>query len=250
MERISSPGAIWVLALASHALAQGEQAGVAPPVRRTGLWDLFVQSFDLFSVLLIAGSLIAVALIVRGLFDVRRRVMLPPRTIARMRELADAGRFGEMVEAARKDRSIVGRVVHAAASSEDTSPEGMREMAETVAGQQCARWYRKVEPLNLIGNLGPLLGLAGTVWGMILAFQGLGMAGGEANPGVLSLGISKALFHTLLGLLLAVPCLAAHGLLRARVDAYCNEAMVVATDLVDRLIAYRKAQPERAGAVA
>ncbi len=85
---------------------------------------------------------------------------------------------------------------------------------------------------------------------MILAFQGLGMAGGEANPGVLSLGISKALFHTLLGLLLAIPCLAAYGVFRARVDAYCNEAMVIASSLVDRLIAYRKARPEHAGAVA
>ncbi len=118
------------LVLASQAIAQGGGESAAPgSVRRTGLWDLFVQSFDLFSVLLIAGSLIAVALIVRGALDIRRRVILPPRSIARMRELADAGRFGEMVEAARKDRSIVGRVVYAAASSEDTSPQGMREMA-------------------------------------------------------------------------------------------------------------------------
>lgn len=223
-------------AMASSASAQRDGG------ERVGLWGLFWQSFDLFSVILILGSMVAVALIVRGVMDVRRGVMLSPRSVARLEELADAGRFGEMVEFARKDGSIVSSVLHEASRASDAS--GMRELAEASAGEQCARWYRRVEPLNLIGNLAPLVGLAGTVWGMILAFQGLGAAGGEARAGVLSLGISKALFHTLLGLLLATPCLLAYGLLRARVDGLCNEAMVIAGRLLDRMIAHGEAPPE------
>lgn len=242
--RIAGLGAIGAMASGARA-----QDGVG---ERVGLWGLFWQSFDLFSVLLILGSMVAVGLIVRGVMDVRRGVMLSPRSLARLEELADAGRFGEMVEFARKDGSIVSRVLFEASRASDAS--GMRELAEGAAGEECARWYRRVEPLNLIGNLAPLVGLAGTVWGMILAFQGLGAAGGEARAGVLSLGISKALFHTLLGLLLATPCLLAYGLLRARVDGLCNEAMVVAGRLLDRLIAERGARPEapvmRAGVVA
>ncbi len=216
-------------------VASAQEAGL----ERSGLWELFSASFDGFSVVLILGSILAVALIVRGVLDIRRSVMLPERSVGRLKELAEHGRIGEMIEFAKRDRSIAGVVVAAAADSPSGTTVGMRERAETVAGEQCANWYRRVEPLNLIGNLGPLVGLAGTVWGMILAFQGLGAAGGQANPGVLSLGISKALFHTLLGLLLAVPSLAAYGILRARVDRICNDAMVISGRLVEVLIQHR-----------
>ncbi len=216
--------------------------------QRSGLWGLFWQSFDIFSVVLILGSILAVALIVRGVLDIRRSVMLPERSVARLNELAKAGRVSEMVEFAKRDRSIPSRILAAAADSPSGTPVAMREQAEVVAGEQCAKWYRRVEPLNLVGNLGPLVGLAGTVWGMILAFQGLGAAGGQANPGVLSLGISKALFHTLLGLLLAVPSLAAYGVLRARVDRLCNEAMVLSGRLVEILIHHRNDLAEPANA--
>ncbi|MFN0011001.1 MAG: MotA/TolQ/ExbB proton channel family protein, partial [Phycisphaerales bacterium] len=99
--------------------------------------------------------------------------------------------------------------------------------------------FRKIEPLNIIGNLGPLLGLAGTVWGMVIAFAALGQAGGQANPAVLSVGISKALFHTLLGLMLAVPALTVFGFYRSIVDKLCNRAMAISAELVELL-------PERA----
>jgi biopolymer transport protein ExbB len=92
-----------------------------------------------------------------------------------------------------------------------------------------------IEPLNVIGNLGPLIGLAGTVWGMILAFNSLGETAGQAGPTDLSLGISKALFHTLLGLCLAIPCLLTFGLYRSVVDRHCTRGVAIASDVIDRL---------------
>jgi biopolymer transport protein ExbB len=85
----------------------------------------------------------------------------------------------------------------------------------------------------VIGNLGPLIGLAGTVWGMILAFTTLGESGGQAGPTDLSLGISKALFHTLLGLCLAIPCLLAYGIYRGIIDRHCTRAMIVAAKTIE-----------------
>ena len=63
-------------------------------------------------------------------------------------------------------------------------------------------------------------------WGMIIAFTSLGAADGQAGPADLSLGISKALFHTLLGLVLAIPCLLTFGIYRGIVDRICTRAMV------------------------
>jgi DNA invertase Pin-like site-specific DNA recombinase len=68
-----------------------------------------------------------------------------------------------------------------------------------------------------------------------VAFVTLGETGGSAGPTDLSLGISKALFHTLLGLLLAIPCVLAASIFRARLDRLCNTAMAEAAELVDRL---------------
>jgi biopolymer transport protein ExbB/TolQ len=70
---------------------------------------------------------------------------------------------------------------------------------------------------------------------MVIAFSALGQAGGQASPATLSLGISKALFHTLLGLLLAVPALAVFGMYRGIVDRLCNRALVVAGSLIELL---------------
>ena len=93
----------------------------------------------------------------------------------------------------------------------------------------------RAEPLSLIGNLGPLVGLAGTVWGMILAFTSLGETGGQAGPTELSEGISKALFHTLLGLVLAVPCLLAFGYFRAKIDTICTDAIARTARIVGHI---------------
>jgi biopolymer transport protein ExbB len=231
----------FMLPLLIVAAAIGQSTPATPPAASSvapeagGLWPLFKQSFDLFSVLLISGSVAAVAIIVSCLMDVRKKNIVPERSLARMTELAKGARFAELSEFVRNDDSMVARIVRAAIESKATDRTALRETAELAASEESARWFRRVEPLNVIGNLGPLLGLAGTVWGMILAFTSLGVAGGQANPADLSLGISKALFHTLLGLCLAIPCLLVFGLYRTAIDRMCTRAMVVASEVVEKL---------------
>lgn len=217
-----------ILLLATPAMAQAEAA-------RSGIWALFAQSFDAFTVLLLAGSLVAVALMFRVILDVRRSRIVPESSIRRIRELIDTGRTTDLRRLVEVDDTFPAIVVRAALEQVGKGEETVREAAELAASEQCARWFRRIEPLNVIGNLGPLVGLAGTVWGMILAFTSLGQAGGQAGPADLSLGISKALFHTLLGLLLAIPCLLVFGLYRSVVDRLCTRAMVASSDLVERL---------------
>src|SRR5688572_10360169 len=150
---------LWMFTLA--------QDGAAQPV---GLWGLFAQSFDLFSIVLIAGSLAAVAIMTRCILDIRRGAILPDASIAQISTFLGSGRVRELREFARKDPSFPARVLGAAIDSAAGGRAAMREAAELAASEECARWFRRIEPLNIIGNLGPLAGLAGTVWGMILAF--------------------------------------------------------------------------------
>lgn len=201
-----------------------------------GLWPLFMQSFDVFTVLLLAGSLVAVALIVRCVIDIRTEKILPSKSVSRIRSLVREGETEALAKYVRRDGSFVAVVVDAALQAPGRTGEAVREAAEMAASDQCARLFRKIELLNVLGNLGPLVGLAGTVWGMILAFTSLGAAGGQAGPAELSLGLSKALFHTLGGLCLAIPCLLFFGIYRSVVDRICTQGMTISGDVVERLL--------------
>jgi biopolymer transport protein ExbB len=217
------------LLAAAPALAQN-----GTPTAPAGIWPLFVQSFDAFSIVLIAGSVAAGAYIFRALIEVRPGAILPSRRTRAVNEMIRQSRFAELRGYVERDRTFLSRVL-TAAFSQNESRASMREAAELAASEQVAHWFRKIEPLNVIGNLGPLVGLAGTVWGMILAFTSLGQAGGQAGPADLSLGISKALFHTLLGLCLAIPCLLIFGFYRNIIDRHCTRAMVLSAELVEKL---------------
>jgi biopolymer transport protein ExbB len=218
-------------AFATPALAQSDVPG-----GQVGLFGLFLQSFDFFTVLLLLGSASAVTLIASCVFDIRRTRIIPDRSVKRLGQLIDHGRLGELRAFLKTDSSFPARVVAAAIAQEKVGTEAMRESAELAASEECARWFRRIEPLNVLGNIGPLVGLAGTVWGMILAFSALSDAGGSAMVGELAPGISKALFHTLLGLLLAIPCLLVFGLYRSIIDRICTHAMVLSSDFVDKVI--------------
>jgi biopolymer transport protein ExbB len=225
-------GVVILASLAAPTLALAQDA--APAVQPLGVWPLFMQSFDLFTVILLAGSITAGALIFRCIIEVRAASILPAARTRAMQEMAKASRFGELRGYVDRDSSMLAKIL-AAAFAHGASKASMREAAEMAASEQVAAWFRKIEPLNVIGNLGPLVGLAGTVWGMILAFTTLGQAGGQAGPADLSLGISKALFHTLLGLCLAIPCLLVFGFYRSLVDRHCTRAMVIASEIVEKL---------------
>ena len=103
---------------------------------------------------------------------------------------------------------------------------------ETALGEQTAETFRSIEYLNIIGNLGPLLGLLGTVMGMVQAFDQMNQSKGNASPGQLAGGISTALTHTFLGLALAVPCLAAFGVLRTIIDRLTVRGALVCEELL------------------
>lgn len=218
-------------ALPSSAPTGGEKSAA----EKVTLWSLFSQSFDVFTILLVIGSLAGWTLIIICLIEVRKVNIAPDEPARLIGDLARSQRYAELRQYVNEDDALVCKSVAAAVNTPVSDKNAMREAAELAASEESSRWFRKIEPLNVIGNLGPLLGLAGTVWGMIIAFAALGESGGQANPATLSLGISKALFHTLLGLMLAVPCMTVFGFYRSMVDKLCTRAMVQAADLVELL---------------
>jgi biopolymer transport protein ExbB len=195
------------------------------------LVGLILHNLDPIFFIILALSVTGLTLIIQGFIKNRASVFLPEESTNHIRELIGQKKFKELIEFTETDPSFASKALNPALKRAP-SFSSMKEAMETSIGEQTAEQFRKIEYLNIIGNLGPLLGLLGTVLGMMAAFDAMNKAGGNANPAQLAGGISKALAHTFLGLFLAVPCLAAFGVLRTIVDRLTVRGALVAEELL------------------
>jgi len=205
---------IFILSDLSFAQTMGDRES---PLHKPGVFTLIRDNMDFVFWIIFSLSVAGLTLIIQGAIKNRESVMMPPRTTDHIRDMILQRRFQDLLDFTESDPSFVSRALNPALKRAP-SFSSMKEAMETAIGEQTAEQFRKIEYLNIIGNLGPLLGLLGTVLGMIDAFSTMYAQRGQANPAELAGGISKALCHTMLGLLLAVPCLAAFGVLRTVVD--------------------------------
>jgi biopolymer transport protein ExbB len=239
------------LLLVGRAAAQVPGAAGAPAVNQPdSIFVLFRQSIGVVSITIILLSITSVTLIIQGFIKCRKEVFMPAASTATIRDLITQKHFKELVDFTEADSSFISQAINAALKR---APHfsAMKEAMETTLGELTAEQFRRIEYLNIIGNLGPLLGLLGTVIGMIDAFSALHAAEGQANPADLALGISEALVNTMLGLMLAVPCLAAFGILRTMVDRLTTHGALESEELLLMIkpVEARPAAVARAGAV-
>lgn len=103
---------------------------------------------------------------------------------------------------------------------------------DEVLESRAAGLFRHIEYLNIIGNVSPMIGLFGTIYGMILTFTALVELGGTPDPTVLADGIAIALVTTFWGLVIAIPALSVFHLMRNRIDALLAECAVQAEELL------------------
>lgn len=248
-----------VFLFSSSGFAQGPNGAPAAPVvdpnapttPQVGTLDSFgilLRHPDFVSITILILSIVGLTLIVQGFIKARAQVMFPEASTNHIRDLISQRQFKELIEFTETDPSFVSKALNPALKRAP-SFAAMKEAMETSVGEQTADQFRRIEYLNVIGNLGPLLGLLGTVIGMIVAFEEMNRSGGNANPAQLSGGISKALAHTMAGLILALPCLAAFGILRTIIDRLTIQGALIAEELL-LMVKPAEAKPAAAAAVA
>lgn len=238
--------------LASDGFAQATQpaaaagaAGAPADPKPAGLIQLILGNLDPVFWTIAILSVTGLTLIIQGFIKTREAVLIPPATTNTIREMIEQRRFRELVDFTENDPSFVSKALNPALKRAPSFP-AMKEAMETAVGEQTAEQFRKIEYLNIIGNLGPLLGLLGTVLGMIHAFSTMQAKGGATTPADLAGGVSIALTHTFLGLFLAIPCLAAFGVLRTMVDRLTIRGALVAEEL---LLMIKPADPRSGSSV-
>lgn len=190
-------------------------------------WDTVVDGGPV-GYIIIAMSIIAVALCIIHFVQIRRPTLLPAHQLT---EIDDRLLAGDVAGATSYcldpvNDSFLTRVMAAGLARYQASAFGVFEIKNAIeeAGQdQAARLYRSTDGLGVIGTISPLLGLLGTVVGMVGAFDSMSLSGGS-NYEQLASNISMALVTTLMGLALAIPCVALFTWFRNRIDALASEA--------------------------
>jgi len=199
----------------------------------------FITDGGVIGYIIVALSLVAVAFVVIHFVQIRRKVLLPVERIAAVRDLVERGDLEGALEYASLPANdcYYLRVVGAGLKRFLRSPFGAFEIKgamEEAGAEETARLYRTMDVIATIGAVAPLLGLLGTVQGMIGAFDTVAL--GAANTAnyyeLLAQNISIALITTFQGLVVAIPCVSVYGYLRNRVDALAGECAASAEDIV------------------
>lgn len=236
------PTSLVILAATSPALAQGGGG--------SSYFEMFFTSDDIIGqaiiILLVLLSVVSIGLTIKFALQFRRSNLVPGDSEEEMQALLSEKKFRDAIEYAKNDESYLGQVTSAALNEASNGHPAMERAIEEEGDAQTTKMLRPLEYLNVLGQVSPMLGLFGTVYGMIVAFQRLVEAGG-ADPQELAAGISTALVTTLWGLIVAIPALAAYSVIRNRVDAFTSDGMFVAEELVSVFKPSRKSGKASSG---
>ncbi|GAB3318160.1 MotA/TolQ/ExbB proton channel family protein [Luteimonas notoginsengisoli] len=179
-------------------------------------------------------SAIALAIIVERFWALRRKTVLPPGLGGEVRAWAARGSLDPIHIDSLRRNSPLGALLAAALDVRSRPREEIRERVEDVGRHLAHRMERYLNALGTIAAAGPLLGLFGTVVGMIQMFLGI-MDYGVGDVNQLAGGIGKALVCTAAGMIVAVPALMFHRYFRARVDSYLVDMEHEAIQLMDAI---------------
>ncbi|MGC8467210.1 MAG: MotA/TolQ/ExbB proton channel family protein [Acidithiobacillus sp.] len=187
------------------------------------LWELFRLGGFVLPILLLA-AVIALAIAGNRLWVLRRARIAPRGLVERTGELVEAGKVQQAVKILYENDTPLARILLTALQQAGQPREVIKEMVEEAGRQEMAHLDRYLNFLGSIAGVAPLLGLLGTVIGIMHAFAAIGMVG-MGDPKALAGGIAEALITTAGGLSVAIPSLLFYRYFRGRV-----ETLVLATE--------------------
>lgn len=203
--------------------------------------NLLIWMFDAlgwgFSLIFLSLSFTMVALTVMNFLTARRESVLPVALIEGFDAQLSEKRYQDAYELAKNDDSFLGQVLSAGLAKLSKGYEQAIEAMQEEGEEENMKMEHRLSYLALIGTISPMVGLFGTVWGMIAAFRVIAVGGGTPKPAELAAGISTALFTTLLGLAIAIPAIAIFNILKNRIDRLVLEVGIVSEELMSRFSA-------------
>lgn len=240
------------LALAQDANAPAGGDVAVQPAKSGGVLEFLVHFFKslgvIFGAILGIISICLIAFVVMLFLDLRMNVIIPHGFVEEFTDTVNKRQFKQAFDMARADTSFLGRVLTAGMSRLQYGLEDARDAASNMIDTIKSGKEQMNSYLAVIGTLGPLLGLVGTVFGMIKSFMAMG-SGGQINAALLADGISHALCVTLAGVGLAVPAIFFNSFFKNRITHVSMHAGNIADDLLTQMY-HNSKKPTAPGAPA
>ena len=206
----------------------------APPPEKSKLRWFYESLGILYSVIFLGLSFCLVALVVMNLLGARRENVVPLSLVEGFEQCLNEKKFQEAYELAKSDESFLGRVLAAGLAKLSTGYQPAIEAMQEVGEDENMKLEHRLSYIALIGSISPMVGLLGTVDGMVASFIVIAQSTTAPKPSELAAGISTALVTTLVGLWLAIPAIAIYGLLRNRMARLVLEVGVLSEGLMSR----------------
>ncbi len=187
-----------------------------------------------YSIVFFALLCSLVSVFVVNLLTARRENVAPLALVEVFESHLNERRYREAYDAARQDESVLGRVLAAGLGKLSAGYEQAVEAMQQVGDEENMKIEHRLSYMALIGTIAPMVGLFGTVHGMITSFTVIAVAKKQPAASELAEGISTALFTTLLGLFIAIPAIASYSVLRNRARQLIYEAGVLSEGLMSR----------------
>jgi biopolymer transport protein ExbB len=197
------------------------------------MWEIIIAGGPVMAPIILC-SVIGIAIVVERFWTLQRKRVIPRELTDRVWKLVETRTLNDRHLDALARNSPLGRILAAGLANRNQGREIMKEAIEDTGRHVVHELERFLNTLGTIAAMSPLLGLLGTVTGMISAFNAITEAG-VGDPRALSGGIGEALITTAAGLIVAVPTLFAYRYLRGLVDALVIDMEKEAIRLVQAL---------------
>jgi biopolymer transport protein ExbB len=201
---------LW-MAFPQEAFAEGEGGGPGKS------WFELFKTTGMVGILLLLCSIIGTALLLQYIITINEQNLMNPQLLGDMENLLGEGNIDDAYALVEADNTYAGKVFAAALSHSAGGFEEARKSMEEAAAIESFHLNAKLSYLSLIGNIGPLLGLLGTVTGMISSFQVIETLKAP-TPGDLAKGVYESLVNTTIGLFIAIVFLSAYFFMKNKVS--------------------------------
>jgi biopolymer transport protein ExbB len=213
-----------------------------PPVGKSEnlLVKTWVALGTMYAITFLVMSIILVALVVRSILAVQKNNFVPDDLIQGVDASLGEKNAQAAVELVRADESFLGLVLSAGLGKLQKGKEAALEAMQVVGESETMRTEHMLSYLALIGNIAPMVGLLGTVQGMVTSFGKIANSEATPKPSELAGGIEQALYTTLFGLFLAIPAITIYNILRNRVQRHILSAGTTSEEMLDKFQAFVK----------
>ena len=204
------------------------------PARKSYLEFFFNALGIRYTLAFLVISFTFVAFLVMNLLGLRRDAVCPPHLAAAFEAQLNENKLQEAFDLAKNDDSMLGQMLAAGMHNVQHGYEKAEEAMSQVGEDENLKLEHRLSFLSLVGTIAPMVGLLGTVDGMVISFMEIASSDTQPKPSKLADGISMALITTLVGLLLAIPAIIAFNLMKNRLTRLVMETGQQAGSLMNR----------------